>query len=78
MKQRKTAQKIAFAAGMFSYLCALVTLVLAVYTGYTGGTDDPVFASLGASVVFFVGAGVVLHVIGVVDLPDLSIGKGDH
>ena len=75
MKQRKTGQKIAFAVALVSYLCAIIALLLAGYFGYTIGTGDPVFASLGASVVFFIGAGVVLHVIGVVDLPDLDPRK---
>lgn len=39
------------------------------------GSFDPIVASLMATVVFFIGAGVVLHVIATADLPDLKIEK---
>ena len=78
MKERGFGQKVAFAVGMASYLVALSVLLLAGYFGYTRSTDDPVFASLAASVVFFIGTGVVLHVIGSVDLPSLRIDNHDR
>ena len=72
---RKPAQKASLILAYASYLAALVMLLLAIYRGFTIGTDNPIFASFAASVVFFVGAGVVLHVMGAVNLPSLKINK---
>ncbi|KRT53912.1 hemerythrin family protein [endosymbiont of Ridgeia piscesae] len=77
LKTRKPAQKISLVSAYICYLLALVTLLAAGYQGMTIGTDNPIFASLGATIVFFVGAGVVLHVMGAVNLPDLRVQKDD-
>jgi hypothetical protein len=45
------------------------------YWAATYSTSSPIFSSLAASVVFFGGCGVVLHVIGSADLPDLRIDR---
>ncbi len=73
MKTRKPAQKVSLAVAYICYVAAVITLFSAGYRGYTVGTDNPIFASLAASVVFFVGCGIVLHVMGAVSLPDLKI-----
>ncbi len=75
MTQRKTSQKISFAIAIISYGLALVCLVATFYLGGERGSNDPVVASFGASVVFFISVGIVLHVIGSVSLPDLKIRK---
>ncbi|MCG8427297.1 MAG: hypothetical protein MI754_08085 [Chromatiales bacterium] len=75
---RRTGQKISLIIGFISYFAAFITFLAALYKGYTIGTENPIFASLAASVVFFVGAGVVLHVIGAVSLPNLKIPKNDE
>ena len=72
-KQRKPAQRVSLIAGFISYALSFVCILLAGYQAYTIGTDNPIFASFAATVVFFAGAGVVLHVIGTVSLPDLKI-----
>ena len=56
-----------------SYLAAAASLVGAVYLH--SGSQNPLVASLMASVVFFVGVGVVLHVIARTNLPDLKLDK---
>jgi hypothetical protein len=62
---------------MISYLLGVCSLgATFYYTGQLGG-DHPIPASFGAAVVFFVGAGIVLHVMGSVSLPDLSIKRED-
>jgi hypothetical protein len=74
---RGIGQQIAFAAALLFYLCAALSLgALFVWIRDLGG-DHPVIASLGASVVFFIGAGIVLHVIGRADLPDLGFSRSD-
>ncbi|HHH38517.1 MAG TPA: hemerythrin family protein [Sedimenticola sp.] len=76
MAQRKTGQRISFAVGMLSYLAAAVTLAAFAYYYTHLGSAHPLVASLAATVVFFIGAGVVLHVMGAVSLPDLRPARG--
>lgn len=72
MKPRKPAQKVSLAIAYLCYAAAVLTLLTAGYWAVVAGTGDAIFASLAASVVFLVGCGIVLHVIGAVSLPDLS------
>jgi hypothetical protein len=63
---------MAFASALIFYLGAIASLAgLFLWVDDLGG-DHPVIASLGACVVFFVGAGIVLHVIGRANLPPLG------
>lgn len=67
-------QRVAFAVAMFCYLAAIVTAISAVL--YTSAKpSDPVHASLIAAVVFFIGCGVVLHVIGRARLKGILSGR---
>ena len=72
--QRHPAQQFAFIVAIGCYLAAVGCAVGAVI--YDGGTPtDPVRAALMASVVFFAGCGVVLHVIGNARLRGLLSGE---
>jgi len=73
MKQRGIGQKIAFASAVIFYLCGIACAIAAFYYNRQLGSDNPIVASLMASVVFCIGGGIVLHVIGRVDLPSLKI-----
>ena len=73
MKKRRTFQKILMVIAMISYLAAVGCGIAVAYRGVDMG--DVIGASLMASVVFFVGVGIVLQVIGSVDLPDLKIER---
>ncbi|MCW8944717.1 MAG: hemerythrin family protein [Sedimenticola sp.] len=73
MKQTSTAQKISFIIAIFSYLAAIGCVVGVYYYESKLGGDHPVVASFGSAIVFFIGVGIVLHVIGRVNLPDLSM-----
>ncbi|MDH3947827.1 MAG: hemerythrin family protein [Gammaproteobacteria bacterium] len=71
MKKRRLFQKILMVIAMLSYL---VAVGCGIAIGYRGvDTGDVVVASLMASVVFFIGVGIVLQVIGSANLPDLKI-----
>ena len=73
MAFRIIGQKISL---ITAYLCYIGTVCAMVYAWYWSGsnsTESPVFASLLAIVIFLLSCGVVLHVIGKADLPDLSI-----
>ena len=73
MKQSGIGQKIAFVSAIIFYLLGIGCVIAALYYDHQLGSNNPIVASLMASVVFFIGAGIVLHVIGKVDLPDLKI-----
>lgn len=73
MNNRGIGQKIAFGTAILSYCSAVVlTYILFTYDQDTG-TADSIIASMMAGVVFLVGVGIVLHVIGTANLPDLRI-----
>lgn len=72
---RGWGQQIAFGTALLSYLGAVASLAaLFLWLDHLGG-DHPVIASLAACVVFFVGAGIVLHVIGRANLPQLGFAR---
>lgn len=72
-------QKISFGLALLSYLAAFLSSVSFFYFRGELGGDDPVVASLGSTIVFFIGVGIVLHVMGRVDLPSLSLkGAGGN
>ena len=77
MNNRKPAQKVSLAIAYLCYVIAVAIIVIAGYLGMRDGTDNPIFASLAASVVFFIGSGIVLHVMGAANLPDLRIDRND-
>ncbi|HIJ21696.1 MAG: hemerythrin family protein [Gammaproteobacteria bacterium] len=73
MNSKGIGQKIAYGLSLVSFFLAIVlTYVLITYDQDTG-TADSIIASMMAGIVFFVGVGVVLLVIGKANLPDLRI-----
>lgn len=76
-RRRPLGQRISLWLATLSYLSAVACAAGAVwYTSDTAG--DPVRASLMAATVFFIGCGVVLHVIGKARLQGILSGSGDH
>jgi hypothetical protein len=71
VSKRRPFQKVLFIIAICNYVAAVGCGVGAAYL--SDGSGNPVVASLMASVVFFAGVGIVLHVIGRTDLPDLKI-----
>lgn len=69
-------QKIALFFAVLSYLGA-VGCIAAVWMLEFDADQDPIKASLMASVVFFIGCGTVLHVIATAKLKGLLSGGGD-
>jgi energy-converting hydrogenase Eha subunit H len=79
---RPLGQKISLAFAVLCYVAAAGCAVgAALYD--SGRANDPIQASLMASVIFFVGAGIVLHVIGtarlkgIVTLPKADAGRSE-
>jgi uncharacterized membrane protein len=74
--RRPIGQKIAYLIAVLCYLLgAACALGVVFYHGEV--PQDPVRASLMASVVFFIGCGIVLHVIGTARLAGLLSGDGE-
>ena len=78
MAETNLGQKISFITAILFYIAGIICVFLAIYSGQDAEPNDPVVAAFGASVVFFFGAGFVLHVIGKANLPDLSVKKQDN
>lgn len=74
---RGLGQRVAFGAALLFYACAILSFAaIFIWVGDLGG-NHPIIGSLAASVVFFVGGGLVLHVIGQANLPYLRFRAGD-
>ena len=58
---RGLGQRIAYGVALGSNLCAILCLAAIFVWHGELGSEHPVIASLGASLVFFVGVGIVLH-----------------
>ncbi len=69
-------QKIVFVVAILCYLAA-VACVFAAVLYESAQTNDPVRGSLMAAVVFFLGCGVVLHVMATARLKGVLSGSGD-
>jgi len=75
-KKKKTkAQKVSMFFAIASYFGTLTMLVLLALNWENREAEKAIYASYAASVVFFTGCGVVLQVIGSINMPDLSIKK---
>ncbi len=75
MKKRNLGQKITFIFDLVCYICAVAFIGASFYYAFANGTENPIFVRFAASVVFFVGAGVVLHVMGSIDMPNLKVPR---
>ena len=73
MKKRSMIQKIIMGIAAVSYITAIACGIAAGY--FSDGTANPAVASMMASVVFFAGTGIVLHVISSTNLPSLKIER---
>jgi hypothetical protein len=76
-RPRGVGQRVSLVAAYLSYFTALICLGAIGFWVSDAGIGHPVVASLGASAVFFVGAGVVLHVMALANLPSLRFGRED-
>lgn len=73
--RRGLGQRVAYCTALAFYLGSVLSLtILLAQIGDLGG-EHPVIASLGASIVFFIGGGIVLHVIGRANLPSLGFSR---
>ena len=73
MNKRGPLRTTLLVISVVSFMVAIGCAIGAAYVGPT--SDDPVAAALMASVVFFVGVGVVVWVIARADLPDMRFKR---
>jgi hypothetical protein len=68
-------QRVSLFFAFLFYLSAFACIGAAAWFGWKQGGDSPAVAAFAAAVVFFIGGGIVLHVMGRADLPDLKIDR---
>jgi len=74
MKKQNITQKISVFFAYLFYLLGLGCVAAVIYHYMElGGAQNPTVAAFGAAVVFFVGGGIVLHVMGKADIPDFRV-----
>ena len=73
MRKQNITQKVAVVFAYIFYTCAVVSVVAAGYYYSLHGGDHRAVPAWGAAVVFFIGGGMVLHVMGRADIPDFRI-----
>lgn len=73
MSNQTRVQRFTFFVAILSYLAAVACILILVFNNPGSDLNNPLSASLIASVIFFIGVGIVLHVIGKANLPNLKI-----
>ncbi|WP_419617819.1 hemerythrin family protein [Thiolapillus sp.] len=73
MSKQNLTQKISVVFAFIFYIAAVVSVSAVAYFYIQHGGNHPAVAAWSAAIVFFVGGGVVLHVMGKVDIPDFRI-----
>ncbi len=73
-KQNRKQRVSVFFAYLF-YLCAIGSIGATAWFIWKEGGMSPKVAAFSATIVFFVGAGIVLHVMGKANLPDLRLNR---
>jgi len=77
MVKQGRIQRVVVVIAYISYLLALASGVGAYIKYQELGGEHPVTAALSATIVFFIGVGIVLHVIGRTDLPSLKVNTDE-
>ena len=73
MTQSKGAlQKFSIVSAVVSFVLAFIAGVMLYFSLESLGSDHPISASLMASIFFFIGVGIVLTIIGNVDIPSFK------
>lgn len=72
-KKKGVLQKVALAFGVLSFALAVVSGVWLYIRVESVGAENPISASLLASMFFFIFVGVILTIIGRADLPSFKL-----
>ncbi len=76
-KKKGPLQKISYASGIVCFLLAIATGVVLYLQPQVVDKNDPVTASLAATMFFFVCIGIVLGFIGKADIPSFKFDQPD-
>ncbi len=76
-KKPRLLQKISSAIGVLSFLAAIVCGVVLYSRIDEAGMNDPLSASLLASIFFFFFVGIVLTIVGRTNIPHLGFDSSD-
>jgi len=76
--KKGTLQKLSFISGSISLLLAFIIGVALFFRDQAEGVTDPVYASLLATVFFFICVGFVLIVMGRADIPNFKFEKPEE
>ncbi len=68
-------QRVSLFFAYLFYLAAVCCVAATAWFSWTRGGWAPAVAAFAASVVFFIGAGIVLHVMGRADIPNLKVDR---
>lgn len=75
MARQNRYQRVSVVFAYIFYVAALACVGAVAWFTWKQGGNSPAVAAFAASVVFFIGAGIVLHVMGKADLPDLRVDR---
>ncbi len=75
MKRPNRYQRFSIFFAYLFYLGAMASLGVSGWFAWQQGMNSPPVAAFAASVVFFIGGGIVLHVMGRANLPDLRVNR---
>jgi len=75
MARQNRYQRVSVGFAYLFYVAALACVAAVAWFGAKQGGNSPLVAAFAASVVFFIGAGIVLHVMGKTNLPDLRVRR---
>ncbi|MBT3347276.1 MAG: hemerythrin family protein [Thiotrichales bacterium] len=78
MATRGLGQKISYSLAIASYTSAIGLFVYIWFYDQDTGTADSIIASMMAGIVFLVGVGVVLHVIGKANIPSFKVPSDEE
>ncbi|WP_456414269.1 hemerythrin family protein [Thiolapillus sp.] len=73
MRKQNVSQKVAVVFAYLFYASAVASVIAVGYYYIQHGGSHPSVAAWAAAIVFFIGGGVVLHVMGRADIPDFRI-----
>ena len=73
MNKQNMAQKVSVVFAFIFYVAAVLSVAAVAYFYIQHGGNHPAVAAWSAAIVFFVGGGIVLHVMGKADIPDFRL-----
>ena len=77
MNRKGSLQKISFYSGMISFILAFILSIVTYVRSESMASNGPIYASLMATIFFFVCIGIVLTIMGKADIPSFKFEKSE-